>query len=207
MPVTGLRSRLLAVALAAAGALALLAAPARAGIADRAARVARAELARGVHEMPDGSNEAPRIARYRSAVRWSAGPAAWCGYFVSWVAREAGAPIGERGEGTGLVSEVRRWALRTGRWRERPRRGDLVVFRHAHTGIVERVTRSYVVTIEGNHANRVARVRRGRREIRGYVRLTAPAAGERDGAWTPAPFRWHRTSGRQARSKLWSRSP
>jgi len=185
--------RALAAGLAAAALAGPAAAPAEAGIPDRVVRAARAELARGVHEMPDGSNESPRIARYRSAVRWSSGPVAWCGYFASWVAREAGAPIGDGGQGIGLVGEIRRWARRSGRWRTSPRRGDLVVFRHAHTGVVERVTGAHVVTVEGNHDNRVARVWRGRREIRGYVRLSAPRPGERhDEPWAPEPFRWRR---------------
>lgn len=181
----------------------VLAGPAQASLPDRAVRIARAELARGVHEVPDGSNESPRIALYRNAVRWSSGPAAWCGYFVSWVAREAGAPIGAGGHGFGLVREIRRWGIRTGRWRSAPSRGSIVVFRHSHVGIVERVAGASVVTLEGNHDNRVARVRRGRGEIRGYVRLSPPSARERaDEPWAPEPFRWppptdaHRTSGR-----------
>ena len=193
MPINGFRCRALAAGLVAVALVAVGAAPAQAGIPDRVVRIARAELARSVHEMPDGSNESPRIARYRSAVRWSSGPAAWCGYFASWVAREAGAPIGDGGQGIGLVSEVRRWAQRTGRWRTSPHRGNLVVFRHQHTGVVERVTGSYVVTIEGNHSNRVARVWRGRREIRGYVRLSPARADElADEGWEPDPFRWRR---------------
>lgn len=180
--------------LAAAASLATLAAaPARAGVADRVVAAARAELARNVHEMPNGSNEAPRIARYRSAVRWSAGPAAWCGYFASWVAREAGVPLGEGGQGIGLVSEVRRWGQRTGRWQARPAKGAIVVFRHAHVGVVERVSGSSVLTIEGNHSNRVARVWRSPSEIRGYVRLRPLTADERDeDPWTPDPFTWSR---------------
>lgn len=182
-----------AVTLAAALSATTAAAPAQAGTADRVVSAARAELARNVHEMPDGSNEAPRIARYRNAVRWAAGPAAWCGYFASFVAREAGVPVGEGGRGIGLVSEFRTWGKRTGRWRDTPARGSVAVFRHAHVGIVERVSGASVVTIEGNHSNRVARVWRSRGEIRGYVRLSAPTAGElgEDGEpWEPDPFRW-----------------
>ncbi|HVE67690.1 MAG TPA: CHAP domain-containing protein [Solirubrobacteraceae bacterium] len=161
-------------------------------MAERVVAAARGELARNVHEMPDGSNEAPRIARYRNAVRWAAGPAAWCGYFVSFAARQAGVPVGDGGRGIGLVSEFRTWAQRTGRWRTSPHPGYAVVFRHAHVGVVERVTGSSVVTIEGNHANRVARVWRSRGEIRGYVRFSAPTAGELgdEEPWSPSPFRW-----------------
>ena len=199
MPIIGFGCRAAAAGIVA---LALGAVPVQAAVPDRVVRAARAELARGVHEMPDGSNESPRIARYRSAVRWSGGPAAWCGYFASWVAREAGVPVGEGGQGIGLVSEFRRWGKRTGRWETAPRRGDVVVFRHGHVGIVEQVAGAAVVTIEGNHDNRVARVWRGRGEIRGFVRLSRPAADELgDAPWEPDPFHWvpaggHRTSGR-----------
>jgi hypothetical protein len=193
MVITSSRFRALATTLAAAAFLALAAVPAHAGVADRVVAAARAELARDVHEMPNGSNEAPRIARYRSAVRWAAGPAAWCGYFASWVARQAGVPIGEGGQGIGLVSEVRRWGMRTGRWQTRPVKGAIVVFRHAHVGIVERVSGSSVQTIEGNHSNRVARVWRSPSEIRGYVRLRRLTAGElSEDPWTPESFTWRR---------------
>ncbi|MDX6699534.1 MAG: hypothetical protein QOE65_2931 [Solirubrobacteraceae bacterium] len=182
--------RVVTAALVAALLCGVAAAPAQAGVADRVVAAARAELARNVHEMPDGSNEAPRIARYRSAVRWSAGPAAWCGYFASWVAREAGVPIGEGGQGIGLVSEIRRWGQRTGRWSTSPSRASIAVFR-SHVGIVEQVAGASVVTIEGNHSNRVARVWRSRGEIRGYVRLRRLSAGERARAdWAPEPFHW-----------------
>ena len=144
---------------------------ARASLPDRVIQAARVELARGVHETPDGSNESKGIARYREAVRWSTPRAPWGGYFVSYVAREAGAPLGETGEGIGSVGEIRRWAKRTGRWRSGPHRGNIAVFR-GHVGIVERVVGSqWIVTIEGNHSNRVARVWRSRSEPLGYVRL------------------------------------
>src|SRR3954462_12394304 len=106
----------------AAFALLVPAGSASAALPDRIVHVARAELAKNVHEMPDGSNEAPAIRRYRTAVRWSAPRTAWCGYFVSYVALKAGGPRGDYGEGIGAVSEVRRWAQSTGRWRARPHR-------------------------------------------------------------------------------------
>jgi hypothetical protein len=120
MPIADIARRRFALVLAAAVVLCLSAfatAPAQAGLPDRLVSLARAELNRGVHEVPNGSNNSRDIARYRTAIRWASGPAPWCGYFVSYVAREAGAPLGESGEGIGLVSEIRRWAKRTGRWR------------------------------------------------------------------------------------------
>jgi hypothetical protein len=196
------RSALRLPLLAATLALAFSAAPAQAALPDRVVSFARAELALGVRELPRGSNDSRRIAVYRTAVRWADGPAAWCGYFASWVARQAGAPVGDRGEGIGLVTEFRRWATRTGRWRTAPRRGDIVVFRHFHVGVVEAVRGATIVTIEGNHDQRVARVQRSRGEIRGYVRLSPPRPSELADAepWSNLPE--HRTSGRTARSSL-----
>ena len=34
----------------------------------------------------------------------------WCSYFVSWAAKNAGAPLGEAGQGFGSVSAVASWA-------------------------------------------------------------------------------------------------
>jgi hypothetical protein len=182
----GLGRASLALALLGIGAAA---APAQAGLPERIVHAARAELALNVHEMPDGSNEAPAIRRYRTAVRWSSPRTAWCGYFVSYVAGQAGAPLGEYGEGMGGVADIRRWAKRTKRWRTRPHKGNVVVFR-GHVGIVERVVGSnWIVTIEGNHSNRVARVWRSRSEPRGYVRLhpvdpaPAPWNEPQDDSW------------------------
>jgi uncharacterized protein (TIGR02594 family) len=165
-----------------------LVAPAQASLPDRIVHAARVELGRGVHETPNGSNESTGIARYRKAVRWSSPRTPWCGYFVSYVAQRAGAPLGESGEGIGAVSEIRRWGKRTKRWSTTPHRGSIAVFR-GHVGIVERVAGSQVVTIEGNHSNRVARVWHSRSEVRGYVQLhsvpkaaaprkRAPASGD-----------------------------
>ncbi len=162
----------LAGALVAPAAATAAPAPAHAALADRIVHAARAELARHVHEMPDGSNEAPAIRRYRTAVQWSSPHTQWCGYFVSYIAKVAGAPIGDYGQGYGLVSDIRHWGQRTHRWRAAPHRGNIAVF-PGHVAIVERVVGSrWIVTIEGNHSNHVARVWHSRSEPRGYVRLS-----------------------------------
>jgi hypothetical protein len=101
-------------------------------------RVARAEFDRGVQEMPRGSNNGPAIAVYRAAMVPRARGGAWCAYFVSWVARTAGIPIGTRGAGIAGAAGIRAWAQRTGRWTHRPRPGDVAVY-SGHAGIVESV--------------------------------------------------------------------
>ena len=77
--------------------------------------VAIAESQLGQAEQPPGSNESPAIAQYRSATAGAIPGAPWCAYFASWVARQAGEPIGEAGQGAGAVSEVWSWAQSSGR--------------------------------------------------------------------------------------------
>jgi hypothetical protein len=126
----------------------------------RALQAAQAEV--GVAEQPPGSNDAPRIAQYRQATAGS-GVGPWCAYFVSWAAQQAGAPLGEAGQGFGSVAAVAAWAQRTGRWTPAgggvpPQPGDLVVWGSEHIGIVESVgADGSITTIEGNSSNAVTR--------------------------------------------------
>jgi hypothetical protein len=129
----------------------------------------------GVTEQPPGSNDSPRIAQYRQATAGSAvGP--WCAYFVSWAARQAGVPIGDSGQGYGLVDDVMAWGQRTGKAlppNSTPQPGDLIVW-DEHIGIVEAVDADGKIrTIEGNSSNMVARREYGADGggAVGYVRL------------------------------------
>jgi hypothetical protein len=142
----------------------------------RALQAAQAEV--GVAEQPPGSNDAPRIAQYRQATAGS-GIGPWCAYFVSWAARQAGAPLGEAGQGFGAVSAVAGWAQRTGRWTPagagaQPNPGDLIVWGGQHIGIVESVDPDGSIrTIEGNSSNAVTRRTHGADGdgATGYVRI------------------------------------
>ena len=120
--------------------------------------LARQEI--GVAEQPPGSNDSPRIAEYRSATAGS-GVGPWCNYFVSWAAKQAGAPLGEQGQGFGAVAATWDWAQRTGRAMQptaRPNPGDLVVWDGRHIGMVESVLPDgRIQTIEGNSSNMVTR--------------------------------------------------
>ncbi len=119
--------------------------------------VAIAESQLGQTEQPPGSNESPAIAQYRSATAGAIPGAPWCAYFASWAARQAGEPIGARGEGAGAVSEVWSWAQSTGRAIPNgpgvvPQPGDLIVFGDEHVGIVRDVLPDgQIQTIEGNY--------------------------------------------------------
>jgi CHAP domain len=140
--------------------------------------VAIAESQLGQTEQPPGSNESPAIAQYRSATAGATAGAPWCAYFASWVARQAGEPIGEQGQGAGAVSEVWSWAQSTGRAIANgpgvvPAPGDLIVFGDEHVGIVRDVLpNGQIQTIEGNYENKVAANVRSPTEATGYVNMS-----------------------------------
>jgi hypothetical protein len=136
--------------------------------------IAGAEV--GQAEQPPGSNDSPRIAQYRTATAGS-GVGPWCAYFVSWVARQAGMPLGDHGEGFGSVDQLYAWAQRTGRAVPNgpgvvPRPGDLIVF-NEHVGIVEQVLPDgRIQTIEGNSSDRVSRNVHESSDALGFVRMS-----------------------------------
>jgi hypothetical protein len=140
--------------------------------------VAIAESQLGQTEQPPGSNESPAIAQYRSATAGAIPGAPWCAYFASWVASQAGEPIGEQGQGAGAVSEVWSWAQSSGRAIANgpgvvPKPGDLIVFGDVHVGIVKDVLpNGQIQTIEGNYENKVAANVRSPTEATGYVEMS-----------------------------------
>jgi hypothetical protein len=140
--------------------------------------VAIAETQLGQTEQPPGSNESPAIAQYRSATEGASPGAPWCAYFASWVARQAGEPLGRQGQGLGSVSEVWSWAQSTGRAVPNgpgvvPKPGDLIVFGDEHVGIVRGVLpNGQIETIEGNYENKVAANVRSPTEATGYVSMS-----------------------------------
>src|SRR3954452_12178294 len=144
---------------------------ARSAVASRIVALARRELGNGVREIPDGSNRAPAIRRYETATRGAMFGAPWCAYFVSYVAKSAGAPIGPGGSGLGYVPYIRSWAKQTKRWTRTPHPGDLITFPE-HVGLVESVYANHTLTtIEGNAGNAVRRRWRRWGEAMGYVRV------------------------------------
>jgi CHAP domain-containing protein len=140
--------------------------------------VAIAESQLGQTEQPPGSNESPAIAQYRNATAGAVPGAPWCAYFASWVARQAGEPIGEQGQGAGSVADVWSWAQSTGRAIPNgpgvvPKPGDLIVFGDEHVGIVRDVLPGgQIQTIEGNYENKVAANVRSPTEATGYVEMS-----------------------------------
>src|SRR4051812_42058996 len=157
------------------GAVAPTAAPAGNSPAARMVAMAQAEV--GQAEQPPGSNNSPRIAQYRSATAGAPGPGPWCAYFTSWLARGAGVPVGDHGQGFGSVDALYAWAQKSGRAiptssGQNPKPGDLIVW-DEHIGIVESVRPDgSIQTIEGNSSDRVSRRVHAKGDALGYVRLS-----------------------------------
>ncbi|MCW2966519.1 MAG: hypothetical protein JWM71_291 [Solirubrobacteraceae bacterium] len=146
--------------------------PLPADTARRIVAIAHAELARNVRESPPGSDRGARIRTYVRSTTPSFYPNPWCAYFVSWVAREAGVPIGPRGHGLGSVAGIAAWGERTGRWHRTPRVSNVIVL-PGHVGLVVEVSADHtLVSIDGNYSNRVTRVHHRWSDALGYVRLT-----------------------------------
>jgi cell wall-associated NlpC family hydrolase len=146
------------------------------------AALATTEL--GVAEQPPGSNDGARIAQYRTATAGS-GVGPWCAYFTSWVAAQAGVPVGPDGRGIGYVPTVKQWAEQTGRYipaGSAPARvGDLVVFDRGGDGVLDHIgvvtgtsPDGSIRTVEGNSSDRVSARTYGPGGYTGLVRLVAP---------------------------------
>jgi hypothetical protein len=154
-----------------------IAAPTGASSGGAGAIVQIAQSQVGQAEQPPGSNDGPALATYRTATVGAAAGEPWCAYFASWVARQAGMPLGDQGQGFGYVGDIWSWAQQTGRAIPNgpgvtPAPGELIVFGDHHVGIVEGVLpNGSVQTIEGNYSDQVSRVVRGAGEATGYVRL------------------------------------
>jgi hypothetical protein len=136
-----------------------------------------AESQIGQSEQPPGSNDGPAISMYRTATSGAAAGEPWCAYFASWVAKQAGEPIGSSGQGLGYVGDIWSWAQQTGRAIPNgpgvtPTPGDLIVFGDHHVGIVDKVLpNGDIQTIEGNYSNKVSQVVRSPGEATGYVQM------------------------------------
>jgi hypothetical protein len=141
-----------------------------AGAGLAALQVAESQV--GVTEQPPGSNDGPEIARYRTATQGAYAGAPWCAYFVSWCASQAGAPIGDHGQGLGSVAGITDWARSTGRLTGTPAPGELILFGTEHVGIVKSVNADgSLTTVEGNASNGVREETRRPSEATGYVVL------------------------------------
>lgn len=119
--------------------------------AEKVLGIARGEL--GAKESPANSNRVKyNTWYYGREVSGSAYP--WCMAFVQWVFAQAGVPLPIKTASCGALMNA---AKKAGQWSEKGYRpGDVVIYDFPggaatdHTGIIEKVTLTGVVAIEGN---------------------------------------------------------
>jgi len=126
---------------------------------------ARADI--GKREQPDGSNDGPMLAKFRT------GGQPWCAFAVSTWFEKAASPFGR----IGSVWGIRDWAFRNGKLLANGAAllpGDVfLILRgggHGHTGLVCAVDGDKLSTIEGNCGNAVRACVRDRSTIQAFAR-------------------------------------
>jgi hypothetical protein len=97
----------------------------------------------------DGNNKGPDIKRYNNGYE-----GAWCAGFVSYILKESNIGLFEYSLSAKAIYNE---ANRKNRTTTNPQAGDLIVFHRgnpkswqAHIGIIEKVDKDYIYTIEGN---------------------------------------------------------
>lgn len=148
--------------------------------------IARTEL--GTKESPASSNRVKyNTWYYGREVSGSAYP--WCMAFVQWVFAQAGVPLPIKTASCGALMNA---AKKSGQWVTKDYRpGDVVIYDFPggaatdHTGIIEKVTLTGVVAIEGNTSQTGSQSNGGEvcRKIRPYnqiVGVVRPAFEEED---------------------------
>jgi hypothetical protein len=152
-------------------------------------KTARTELARNVRERK-GDN-VPRYNFGKGAITPYSIRDQWCVAFGSWTWQQAGYQdyLGTRLLRTSFggsllaiqVTDLARWAKRTGHWTLRATPGDLVAYGGAHIGVVTSVDRKgrAVKSIEGNKGDAVRTVVIDMSRVTGYVSPTPITAAQR----------------------------
>ncbi|MFM9022743.1 MAG: hypothetical protein ACKOK7_03195 [Solirubrobacterales bacterium] len=152
-------------------------------------KTARAELARNVRERK-GDN-IPRYDFGKGPITPYSIRDQWCVAFSSWTWQQAGYTdyLGTRLLRTAFggslvaiqVTDLARWARRTGHWTLRATPGDLVAYGGAHIGVVTVVDRQgrAVKSIEGNKDNAVRPVVIEMSRVTGYVSPSPVTAAKR----------------------------
>ena len=107
------------------------------------------EVARTQIGYKEGANNSNKYGKW-----YGANNVAWCAIFVSWCANQAGIPTSIVPKLAYVPYEYDFFAMRK-EWHPRgryiPQPGDLIIYgANDHIGIVEKVSNSYVWTIEGN---------------------------------------------------------
>lgn len=152
-------------------------------------KTARTELARNVRERK--SDNIPRYDFGKGPVTPYSIRDQWCVAFGSWTWDQAGYDdyLGTRLLRTAFggrivaiqVTDLARWAKKTGHWTLRATPGDLVAYGGAHVGVVTNVDRKgrAVKSIEGNKGDAVRPVVITMSNVTGYISPTLVTTANR----------------------------
>ncbi len=143
--------------------------------------VAKGEV--GVAESPKNSN------KQKYGKEYGVNGTAWCCQFLWWVFKHAKAPkLFYDGRKTAWVPTVRKHYTAKGKWIRRgdgtPKAGDLVIFGDRnkagsgkHIGILTKVTKTRVYTVEGNTTKSGFSANGGMVAAKSYLRTSSNIAG------------------------------
>lgn len=155
---------------------------------NRILQIARKQLRRNVSERR--SNNVPRYRNGKGRIAPFSIRDQWCVAFGTWVWYRAGFRdylganlIWDSFDGTPVavqVTDMSRWAKRTGHWSARAKTGYLVAYDFSHIGIVTAADRDgrAVWAIEGNKGDRVRKVRVPMANVTGYISPTRLSRGQ-----------------------------
>lgn len=135
----------------------------------------------GVQEIPRGSNAGPAVEKYLKSVGLGKGYS-WCMAFIYWATKEAATqlaipnPLTKTGGVLAMYNKERDLVVTD------PRPGDIFIMDFGkglgHTGIIEKVEKNIIHTIEGNtnddgsrEGYEVCRKQRKTDTIKAYLRL------------------------------------
>lgn len=128
---------------------------ANAPLSERALHVARSQERNRVREL--SPNWGGMVTIYLRVAGWRS-PAPWCAAFVFWCLLEAGADRKKLWANPASTYSMFKWAVKTSRLTQMPKRGNAFVWNGAgggHTGFVvsgvlDGEAKSQITTIEGN---------------------------------------------------------
>jgi hypothetical protein len=135
----------------------------------------------GVREIPKNSNAGPAVEKYLKSVGLGKGYS-WCMAFMYWCTKEASIQLGVTNPLTKTAGVLAMYNAEKNLVVTKPQPGDLFIMDfgkgQGHTGIVEKVVKDTVHTIEGNtndegsrEGYEVCRRQRKTNTIKAFLRL------------------------------------
>lgn len=135
----------------------------------------------GVQEIPKNSNAGPAVEKYLKSVGLGKGYA-WCMAFIYWCAKEASIQLAVENPLKKTAGVLHMWNSCPDLRVQNPQPGDIMILDYGkgkgHTGIVEKVFKNYIQTIEGNtndegsrEGYEVCKRYRNKSKVKGYLRL------------------------------------